>query len=415
MNTTNEILFSQLGENSELLKKWENILNLISKVLNVPVALIMKVNAPFIEVFSNNNSDRNPYHKGDKEKLTGLYCETVINKRSKLEIPNALMDPLWDNNPDIKLGMIAYLGYPIHWPNQEVFGTLCILDSKETDFTDLHRELLTQFREVLESHLGMLFSNQELLSQKKLLELTNRRISEYSNELDRSMKHQDKLYSIIAHDLRNPLNTLQASSEILLTDTNNLTDDEKEDLLVAINNGASNMDFLLNNLLAWTRLHTGQIAFKPVWVNINDMLMELVELYRPSFSKKNIEFKSTISDDQSVWADQNMLSVVLRNLITNAIKYTKFGGEISVFTKSIKNSKIISITDDGIGMDEITIQRLFEIDKNSTPGTENERGTGLGLILSKEFIDEHGGELTVKSEPGKGSTFIISLPNQSEG
>lgn len=117
-----------------MLQKWQNIVNILAKIIQVPAALIMKVEPPYIEVFRSSESKHNPYKIGDKEKLPGLYCETVINTKEKLLVPNALKNKKWNKNPDIKLGMISYLGFPILWPNDEVFGTICVLDNKENKY-----------------------------------------------------------------------------------------------------------------------------------------------------------------------------------------------------------------------------------------------------------------------------------------
>ncbi|MCP4665261.1 MAG: GAF domain-containing protein, partial [Deltaproteobacteria bacterium] len=118
----------------EIVRSWQNIVNTLAEILNVPSALIMKMDHPFIEVFRSSHSKNNPYKVGDREHLTGLYCEEVIRKKDKLLVPNALKDKKWHTNPDIKLGMISYLGFPIQWPDGEIFGTICVLDEKENSF-----------------------------------------------------------------------------------------------------------------------------------------------------------------------------------------------------------------------------------------------------------------------------------------
>ncbi len=144
---------------------WTKIVNLLAEITQVPSALIMRVHSDEIEVFSSNNNKPTPYAVGEKEQLgQGLYCETVINTQSELLVPNALIDKDWDKNPDIKLGMISYCGMPINWPNGDAFGTLCILDNKENHYTDMYRELLSSFRESVESQLTTLYQHAKLVS-----------------------------------------------------------------------------------------------------------------------------------------------------------------------------------------------------------------------------------------------------------
>ncbi len=140
------------------LTKWQNIADLLAKIMNVPAALIMKSDNEFMEVFISSRSDNNPYHAGDREHWHGLYCETVIKSRKELLVPNALKDETWMNNPDIKLGMIAYLGIPINYPDKQPFGTLCVLDAKENEFSSEYKALLYQFKNVIELDLALIQS-----------------------------------------------------------------------------------------------------------------------------------------------------------------------------------------------------------------------------------------------------------------
>ena len=151
----------------KILESWQKIVDTMAEIINVPSALIMKVDSPYIEVFSSSISKNNPYEAGDRENLTGLYCEEVIKKKEKLFVPNALKDKKWDKNPDIKLGMISYLGYPILWPDGEVFGTICVLDSKENRYEKRYEDLMLSFKELAESHLALLFQD---IADKKNLE-----------------------------------------------------------------------------------------------------------------------------------------------------------------------------------------------------------------------------------------------------
>ncbi len=142
-----------------ILESWQKIVDTMAEMINVPSALIMKVDPPYIEVFCSSVSKGNPYEAGDREHLAGLYCEEVIRKKEKLLVPNALQDKKWYKNPDIKLGMISYLGLPILWPDGEVFGTICVLDSKENRYGKRYEELMLSFKELTELHLSLLYQD----------------------------------------------------------------------------------------------------------------------------------------------------------------------------------------------------------------------------------------------------------------
>jgi len=158
-----------------LLGKWQNIANMVAELLSVPAGLIMRCQGDEIEVLVASTSPGNPYHPGEKELLpgSGLYCETVIKTRQMLLVPNALEDEKWRHNPDIKLGMISYLGYPILLPHGEVFGTICVLDIEENRYSETYKKLLLQFKELIEAHLQLLFTTaslQDALIQVKTLQ-----------------------------------------------------------------------------------------------------------------------------------------------------------------------------------------------------------------------------------------------------
>jgi hypothetical protein len=167
----------RLGIEDDIVAKWQNVVNTMAKLLNVPAGLIMRIGDSDIEVFVASKTEGNPYHPGDKENLidSGLYCETVVKTKNKLLVPDATVDEDWKNNPDIKLGMISYLGYPITLPTGDVFGTICVLDNKENHYSRLYEQLILQFRELVESHLLILYKNQILTQANQAL---NERITE---------------------------------------------------------------------------------------------------------------------------------------------------------------------------------------------------------------------------------------------
>lgn len=163
----------------ERLEAWQEVADLAAKLIDVPAALIMRAQAAEIEVLVSSATTDNPYSVGDKEELwgSGLYCETVIKSGAPLLVPDALADPDWDANPDIELGMISYLGYPICGPGGEPFGTLCVLDRKENAYSETARKLLARFRDLVESELGLLCMN-------AMLQDENRKLADYIEELE---------------------------------------------------------------------------------------------------------------------------------------------------------------------------------------------------------------------------------------
>lgn len=169
METTDHGVRLEIPE--KVVEEWQNIVDIMATLMEVPAAMIMRIVDPDIEVFRSSCTAKNLYHPGDKEHLygSGLYCEEVIKTRKKLLIPNALKIEKWKNNPDVKLNMISYMGMPVLFPDGKPFGTICVLDNKENHYSDTYGSLLQKFREIIEGNLGLLYLNQQLGERNKEL------------------------------------------------------------------------------------------------------------------------------------------------------------------------------------------------------------------------------------------------------
>jgi len=265
---------------------------------------------------------------------------------------------------------------------------------------------------------GQLVGLQCVFSDVTARREASEKLEKYNRDLQELNKTKDKFFSIIAHDLRNPYSSMIGFSEFLLADLEKLSNAEIKDYLKIIRDSAKNSLNLLENLLAWSRLETGRMPFVPVEVILFDVV-EGVEnvLFSLSYRKK-IAINNTISPNILLHADVNMLNTILNNLIMNAIKYTPAGGEITVsaihdtdFKKDGIDFIKISVADTGIGMEPEVCEKLFSGNKPvSSPGTDKEQGTGLGLLLSREMVERHGGRIWVESTPGKGSVFSFLIP-----
>ena len=247
---------------------------------------------------------------------------------------------------------------------------------------------------------------------------TSLKLEKYNKDLLELNMTKDKFFSIIAHDLRNPFSSMIGFSEMLLEDLEELSKDEIRDSLKIIHSSAKNSFSLLDNLLAWSRLETGHMPFDPSKVILTNAVEEVVNVLFNLAYRKKIEISNLIGPEMLAWADKNMLNTILNNLIMNAIKFTPFGGEINIFagihaseSDSGKEFIRISVADTGIGMEADAREKLFAANKLvSTPGTDKEQGTGLGLLLVREMVERHGGVIQVESNPGKGSVFSFLIP-----
>ncbi|UMB61077.1 ATP-binding protein [Lutibacter sp. A80] len=240
-----------------------------------------------------------------------------------------------------------------------------------------------------------------------------KKLQHKNDELSILNTTKNKIFTIIAHDLRSPFNTILGFSDLLSSNAKRLDINKIIKFSQHINLEATNTLTLLDNLLNWAKSQTKQISFNPTELNIKPIITQILEELNSTAELKNISLNYTQLDDLKVYADTNMLKTILRNLITNAIKFTYLEGSVTVTTKVKNNFVEISISDTGMGMSDETRNKLFTLQTNeSTTGTANEKGSGLGLVLCKEFIEKHGGNIWVTSELGKGTTFYFSLPNE---
>ncbi len=230
-------------------------------------------------------------------------------------------------------------------------------------------------------------------------------------KIQKLLNDKDQFFSIIAHDLRGPLGSAVGLSEILAENTEEYSREEIREIAGMLYQSNKNSYKLLENLLDWSRIQTGLIEYNPKKIALNELINENIKLNNNTALNKNIALSFQSSETIEVLADPNMINTIIRNLLTNAIKFTDKHGKIRVEMKKQSQTAEIAIIDNGIGMPLHIKEKLFKINERVTQnGTENEVGTGLGLLLCSEFITKHQGKIWVESEPGKGSTFRFTLP-----
>jgi len=250
----------------------------------------------------------------------------------------------------------------------------------------------------------------------KLLNQKNKEILIQRDRLDELNQTKNKLFSIIAHDLRGPIGSTSTFLELLTTHESDFTKHELLDNLILIKDSTKATFKLLENLLTWARAQKGEIVFNPQKSNFFILLQANTDLFISNAESKKIHIINEINPDLTFEFDLEMINTVMRNLINNAIKYTDEGGQITISAKELDHTVEISVTDTGTGMDSDTTELLFitDLKRHRKEGTNGEKGTGLGLILSKEFITIHSGTIWAESEPGKGSTFTFILPRNHQ-
>lgn len=269
----------------------------------------------------------------------------------------------------------------------------------------------TQFKSI-----PRVLENGDIIWTGTLNDITQRKqieedIKHKNAELQRLSDDKDILMSILAHDLITPFNSMLGFLDLLSENLREYDVNTLENYISIVNNSAKGAFNLLNDILLWTRSQSGAIPFEPKIFNLKSSIEEVTEFLKPNANTKNITINIDESDKTVVFADVDMLNTILRNLISNAIKFTDLGGIVNISSERTESDILVTISDNGIGIAPNILPRLFDTTKlYSTRGTANEKGTGFGLMLCKKFLEEHGGEIWAESELGKGSKFKFTLP-----
>ncbi|OGU68650.1 MAG: hypothetical protein A2X62_04565 [Stygiobacter sp. GWC2_38_9] len=268
----------------------------------------------------------------------------------------------------------------------------------------------TEFGKIASMILEFFRQKEELTTEMKRRVKVEAELVKSSEELKELNATKDKFFSIIAHDLRGPFNGFLGLTEILAEDAATMDKKELLELSMQLHKTAKTQYRLLSDLLQWSRIQSGRMEFSPALYSLNELVEFIFDIQKTNAANKNISLNKEFDTSFKIFVDFEMMQVVMRNLISNAIKFTNFGGSITVKAKQT-DCTYITITDTGVGIPQEVISKLFRIDMHhSTDGTNKEQGTGLGLILCKEIIERHSGKILVESSEGKGSSFTISIP-----
>lgn len=262
----------------------------------------------------------------------------------------------------------------------------------------------------------------EIAKYELLLELhqkineQNKKLEEQKQELMELNATKDKFLTIIAHDIKNPLGVIIGTSNLLFSQFDKFDKDKLRELVFNINDSANRLDKLLENLLYWSWSQTGRMECNPKEMDFYHLTQMAISFFGHTAENKDIEINPEVPENMMVFADLEMVKTILRNLISNAIKFTHRGGEIKIAARQKDEDFVeVSVMDNGVGISEDVVKKLFRFDIHySSRGTQKEKGTGLGLLLCKEFVESHGGEIWVESEKGEGSAFKFTLPRKME-
>ena len=328
-------------------------------------------------------------------------CRRLKADDTTKDIPVIFMTALTETVDKVRgfsVGGVDYITKPFQ--HEEVLARV----KTHLTIRKLQQELRQQ-NETLERYAEMLAQKNDELKAK------NAELDEKNSQLNLLNADKDKFFSIIAHDLRNPIGALRELPQLIAENLDNYSKDELRRLITMQRDAARNLFELLENLLTWSRMQRGLIEFNPEPIQVSALVQRSIALLTPSAAQKAITLTQAVNPSLLGLADHKMIDAVVRNLISNAIKFTNSGGTIEVSGKDDGAFMTIAVKDDGVGIGEQFLPKLFRIDEQyRRTGTANERGTGLGLILCKEFVERNGGEIRVESKIGNGSTFSFTLP-----
>ncbi|MDC1068470.1 HAMP domain-containing sensor histidine kinase [Candidatus Kapabacteria bacterium] len=286
-------------------------------------------------------------------------------------------------------------------------------------------EIIAHFSELRDNYEHLLKQQIKLTrladsSQGKLrkfqveLDETNTKINLQNDELTKLNQTKDKFFSIVSHDIRNPLTAIVLMGEILKSNFEKLSPEQLNKQISKISDSIKLLYELFENLHRWSKAQSGILDFNPEEFNLLLVINNVIKLLEGHAGNKNIELKSDVEPGDIIFADKNMVETIIRNLVNNSVKFTKPGGFVKIehyFDENL-NKDVIKVMDNGIGMSQSIIDKLFKLGESSVKkkGTAQEPGSGLGLILCKEFVDKHSGEIWVESEIDKGTTFYFTIP-----
>ena len=339
------------------------------------------------------------YDEKPKSRIAGRGLTEYIIRSGKPQLIDSELDLALRKLGETNLigeASIIWLGVPLKIRDKTI-GAVVVQDYRDPfTYSEEELQILTYVSEQIAHAISKKNSEQQL----KI----------FSEELQETNAAKDKFFSIIAHDLKSPFQGLIGLSRLIVEEYNELSEEELKSFVQALNESAESTYGLIENLLEWSRIQTGKVKFNPSSIDIFIIIEEIKMLLYQTAELKKIKITNKVPPDTLIWGDKYMLSSLFQNLISNSIKFTNHFGEITIDSDQQKNKLKVSVSDNGVGIDYEDIDKIFRIDSTfSTRGTEQEKGTGLGLILCKEIVNRHGGDITIESKKEKGTKVIFTL------
>lgn len=380
---------------TEFEKVYDELTELASSICGTPIALISLIDEERQWFKSKVGLDTR------ETKRDIAFCtHAILQQEEVLIVEDATQDERFADNPLVLKDPFIrfYAGAPLITPDGFALGTLCAIDTKPKTLTSAQEQALKILAKQIMGQLE--------------LRLSFKKLQNYSKELRQINASKDRFFSIIAHDLKSPFNAILGFADILNTDVDELSPEQIKEITSDIYNTGISTLKLLDNLLQWSMIETGNLSWRPKRLHLHQVVENVLNLLSGTAFHKKITLVNEVDLEVNVYGDLIMLESVLQNIINNAIKFSHLGAKVTISCTQEDNDLIrIMVTDTGVGMNQEQMNRLFDMEYTATrPGTNGERGTGLGLLLCKEFVHKNGGSLKVESRLDEGSQFSFTIP-----
>ncbi|TXT53402.1 MAG: putative Signal transduction histidine kinase containing PAS domain [Promethearchaeota archaeon] len=363
----NKETIPQLDIPDSILDKWQQLIDALARLMEVPAAFVMKIDYPFLKALIRSRTKDNPIPPNYEEKIFGTYCETTINLKKIHIVPNAFKDPNYSNKPGLNENkLISYLGFPLEWPTGDVFGTICVVDQKEREFTQEQKDLMREMKVSVDAHLELIFKNHQL-------QIAQQKIKEQRDNLR-------LLTSTVRHDIANNLTYIYGFLQLKLDNTGP-PDNVIEELIPYVKSSIESIDYIKK----LEELFTKEKKFKPL--NPRDILEKIKRKYPERISIKG---SCTINADE-------FLELLLRELVRNVVKHTE-DSQIEIILVEDKNTSMIHFQDYGPGLPESIVDSHF---RNS----RNQREL-KGLTIIEKIMSRYGGTILYEKNE-KGALFKL--------
>lgn len=377
--------YGLLGTQPE--ERFDEIVSLVAQLCGSDTALLSLVGEDLLWFKARYN------YAAESGPRDGSFCSHALMHDDVMVIEDAMLDERFNRNPLVTCPSTPirfYAGAPLMGDDGLPLGVICAIDSQPKQMTDLQMQTLKVMANqiVAQMNLHRSVMQMQALNQSK-----------------------DKFFAIIAHDLKAAFHGILGFSEVLDTEFDELDDASKRKIANYLNESSQSTYKLLDNLLEWARLENGSMPYRPKALQLDQLIEDTVYSLQFMAAQKNISLTTRLQSDIWIEADMHMLQSLVHNLVANALKFTPNGGIIQIFDEVKDDQITISVQDNGTGMNDVQLQKLFNVAySQSTNGTNGETGTGLGLLLCQQFVQQHQGVLKVSSQLGQGSTFRFNLP-----